>query len=566
MEGPLTKEMLPLALPSGLTVRQTRTEDGFRDDPVAVRQLEVIRGLLRKADGAITATDTSREGQLVARNLYGYLGFKGKTERLWLSSLTDDAIREAFFDLRPDSLYEDLYLAGRARREADRIIGYNASLALGMAAGRRNHSLGRVQTPALALISRRYLESRDFTAVPYYRLELSVLKEGKELVFTCPEKYTRREDAIAARNRIPASRVATIIQVERKGTVEEPPLLYDLASLQKEANLRTGLTAGQTASILQRLYEEGYVSYPRTSCRHIREDMLEKMPALLSLLKDNPRLARHAEALEGKALSTHAADNGKVSGHHAIIITESVPGKLPLDEQIIYWMIAGRMLEAFSDACTGEEVNVSLECGGIRFGAGYRRRVHAGWKSVYGEAGKEKDTVFPSWEPDEVLPVTDISVRSVETSPEPLFTEASLLSEMENRGLGTPSTRAGVIELLIARRYVERRGCNLLPTPKGLEVYETVKDKLIAAPDMTARWEKDLQEIERGGLDADVFIQKIEEYARQIVEELSEVRFEHPEPPRHRCPKCGMETLTLHRKVARCSDPDCAFLLFRMFN
>ena len=137
---------------------------------------------------------------------------------------------------------------------------------------------------------------------------------------------------------------------------------------------------------------------------------------------------------------------------------------------------------------------------------------------------------------------------------------------MENRGLGTPSTRAGVIELLIARRYVERRGCNLLPTPKGLEVYETVKDKLIAAPDMTARWEKDLQEIERGGLDADVFIQKIEEYARQIVEELSVVRFEHPEPPRHRCPKCGMETLTLHRKVARCSDPDCAFLLFRMFN
>ena len=152
-------------------------------------------------------------------------------------------------------------------------------------------------------------------------------------------------------------------------------------------------------------------------------------------------------------------------------------------------------------------MNVSLECGGIRFGAGYRRRVHAGWKSVYGEAGKKRTPCFPP-QPDEVLPVTDISVRSVETSPEPLFTEASLLS-----GDGKPRTRhalyrAGVIELLIARRYVERRGCDLLPTPKGLEVYETVKDKLIAAPDMTARWEKDLQEIERGGLDADVFIQK----------------------------------------------------------
>ena len=509
--------MLPLAVPSGLAVRQTRTEDGFRDDPVAVRQLEIIGRLLREADGAVTATDTSREGQLVARNLYDYLGFKGKTERLWLSSLTDDAIRKAFLDLRPDSLYEGLYLAGRARREADRIIGYNASLALGMAAKRKNHSLGRVQTPVLALISRRYLENRDFNAVPYYRLELSVLKDGKELVFTCPEKYTQQQEAVAVRNRIAASRAATVIQAERKETVEEPPLLYDLASLQKEANLRMGLTAGQTASALQRLYEGGYISYPRTSCRHIREDMLERMPTLLSLLKDDPCFARYAEALEGRKLSIRTADDGKVTGHHAIIITESIPGKLPLDEQNLYRMVAGRMLEAFSGDCTEEEADIRIEYGGSLFEAGYRRTVHAGWKSVHNRAGKEEDTVFPFWEQGEVLPVTDISVRSGETSPEPLFTEASLLSEMERYGLGTPSTRAGVIELLIARRYVERQGCGLLPTPKGLEVYEAVGDKLIAAPEMTARWEKDLQEIERGELDADVFIQKVEEYARQIV-------------------------------------------------
>lgn len=558
--------MLPLAVPSGLAVRQTRTEDGFRDDPVAVRQLEIIGRLLWEADGAVTATDTSREGQLVARNLYDYLGFKGKTERLWLSSLTDDTIRKAFLDLRPDSLYEGLYLAGRARREADRIIGYNASLALGMAAKRKNHSLGRVQTPVLALISRRYMENRDFNAVPYYRLELSVLKDGKELVFTCPEKYMQQQEAVAVRNRIAASRAATVIQAERKETVEEPPLLYDLASLQKEANLRMGLTAGQTASALQRLYEGGYISYPRTSCRHIREDMLERMPALLSLLKDDPCFARHAEALEGRKLSTRTADDGKVTGHHAIIITESIPGKLPLDEQNLYRMVAGRMLETFSGDCTEEEADVRIECGGNLFEAGYRRTVHAGWKSVHNRAGKEEGTVFPFWEQGEVLPVTDISVRSGETSPKPLFTEASLLSEMERYGLGTPSTRAGVIELLIARRYAERQGCGLLPTPKGLEVYEAVRDKLIAAPEMTARWEKDLQEIERGELDADVFIQKVEEYARQIVEELSKVRFEHPEPSLHRCPKCGMETLVLHRKVARCGDPDCAFLLFRTFN
>ena len=376
----------------------------------------------------------------------------------------------------------------------------------------------------------------------------------------------QQQEAVAARNRIAASRVATVIQAERKETVEEPPLLHDLASLQKEANLRMGLTAGQTASALQRLYEGGYISYPRTSCRYIRQDMPEDMPALLSLLKDDPCFARHAETPEGRELSARAADDGKVTGHHAIIITENIPGKLPLDEQNLYRMVAGRMLEAFSGDCTKEEADVRIECGGILFEAGYRRTVHAGWKNVHNGTGKEEDTMFPSWGQDEVLPVTDISVRSVETCPVPLFTEASLLSEMERCGLGTPSTRAGVIELLIARRYVERQGCGLLPTPKGLEVYEAVRDKLIADPEMTARWEKDLQEIERGELDADVFIQKVGKYARQIVEELSAVRFEHPGPPRHRCPKCGMETLTLHRKVARCGDPDCAFLLFRTFN
>lgn len=249
----------------------------------------------------------------------------------------------------------------------------------------------------LALVSRRYLENRDFNAVPYYRLELSVLKDGKELVFTCPEKYMQQQEAVAARNRIAASRVATVIQAERKETVEEPPLLHDLASLQKEANLRMGLTAGQTASALQRLYEGGYISYPRTSCRYIRQDMPEDMPALLFLLKDDPCFARHAETPEGRVLSVRTADDGKVTGHHAIIITENIPGKLPLDEQNLYRMVAGRMLEAFSGDCTKEEVDVRIECGGILFEAGYRRTVHAGWKNVHNETGKEEDTIFPSW-------------------------------------------------------------------------------------------------------------------------------------------------------------------------
>lgn len=547
-------------------IRQIKTEEGFKDDPLAVKQLEIIRDLLQDADRVITATDTSREGQLIARNLYGYLGFKGKTERLWFSSLTDKAIREAFRELKPDSEYDSLYLAGKARREADWLIGYNSSLALGLVAGKRNYSLGRVQTPALALVCGRYLANRDFVGGSRYRLELSAVKDGKELIFECPDIYAGEEDAATARGRIASRQTATVMRVEKREIAERPPLLYDLSSLLKEANNRIGLTVGQTMSILQKLYEEGYISYPRTSCRYIRKDMQEGMSALLAVLKTDPRFARHAEALESKVLNFHAVDDDKAALHHAIVITENRTGSLSPDEQAVYSLIAGRMLEAFSPNRIEENRMAALECGGIRFENLCVRTMDAGWKSIYGDAGTERDTWLPALVQGEELPVTDIAIRSEKKSPLPLFTEASLLCEMEECGLGTPTTRAGIIELLVARRYVERQGCNLLPTPKGLEVYEAVKDKLIADTGMTDRWERDLRDIEQGRLDAGVFMENVREFTKRIVSELSDIKMAHPGSLRYRCPKCERETITLHRKVARCNDPDCAFLLFRLFN
>ena len=559
--------MLPF-VPDTLSpvIRQIKTEEGFKDDPLAVKQLEVIRKLLQDADRVITATDTSREGQLIARNLYGYLGFKGETERLWFSSLTDKAILKAFRELKPDREYDNLYLAGKARREADWIIGYNASLALALAAGKRNYSLGRVQTPVLALVCRRYLANRDSVSDSGYRLELSAVKEGKEPVFECPDIYMRQEDAMTARGRISSRRTATVTRVEKQEIAERPPLPHDLSSLLKEANNRLGLTVGQTMSVLQKLYEEGYISYPRTSCRYIRKDMLEGISAMLAALKADPRFASHAESLEGSALNLHAVDDDKAAVHHAIIITENRAGCLSPDEQAVYSLIAGRMLEAFSPDCIKENRMAVLECGGIRFETLCVRTLDAGWKSIYGDAGTERNAQLPELVQGEELPVTDITIRSGNKSPLPLFTEATLLCEMEECGLGTPATRAGIIELLVARRYVERQGCNLLPTPKGMEVYEAVKDKLIADTGMTDRWEQGLRDIEQGCLDAGVFMGNVREFTKRIVSELSDIKMAHSEPLRYRCPKCGGETVTLHRKVARCNDPDCAFLLFRLFN
>lgn len=259
------REKLPVIPdPFTLTVRRIKAANGYETDPTASKQLAVIGELLAGADEVITATDASREGELIAGYLYEYLGYKGTAQRLWISSLTHKAITEGLDRLRPGSDYENLYLAGKARREADWKVGYNASLALGIAAGRGGYSLGRVQTPALAMICRRYLENRDFIPVAHYNLCLSVIKSGKEDLFLSVDKYHSKEEAMAAGNEIRESATAVVESVKKTLETEQPPLLYDLTALQCDANNRIGFTAQHTLSIAQVLYEKGYISYPRT--------------------------------------------------------------------------------------------------------------------------------------------------------------------------------------------------------------------------------------------------------------------------------------------------------------
>lgn len=578
------KEILPIIPdPFKLVVRQVKTEDGYRADPSALKQLDVIRKLLNQAGSVIICTDAAREGELIARYVLDYLGYTKETKRLWISSLTEKSIREGFNNLKSSREFDNLYRAAKARREADWVVGMNASLSLSMAAGKSNYSLGRVQTPTLAMICRRYLANRDFVAKPYYQLQLRTTKAGEELVMTCAEKYDTPQKLDMARKKVYEEKTAKVVQVEKKQVSEEAPLLYDLTALQQSANTKLGLTAEQTLNIAQKLYEFGYISYPRTGSGYITEDIFEQVPSLIALLKQHPRFARRAENLCNRTLNHHCVNDSKMTDHHGLIITENFPQNLSLDEQNIYSMIAGRMLEAFSGKCLKETLSVQADCNGVSFGIKGCQIKVPGWRGIYNEPGeKEEESFLPEFKEGETLPVLGIDTLAGKTKPQPIFTEASLLAAMEgcgrnlsdekekeamkDSGLGTPATRAGIIELLIARHYVERSGRSLIPTPKGLEVYGIVKEKMIANVSMTGKWECALHEIETGEVSTKTFTENINSYARQITSELLALKLDRPDLPHCRCPKCGAETITIFNKVAKCSDPDCAFLLFRTFN
>ena len=576
--------MLPIIPdPFKLVVRQVKTENGYRADPSALKQLDVIRKLLGQADRVISCTDAAREGELIMRYVLEYLGYHKETQRLWISSMTERAIREGFGNLKSSREFDDLYRAAKARRESDWVIGMNASLALSMAAGKSSYSLGRVQTPTLAMICRRYLDNRDFVAKPYYQLQFRTTKAGEELVLNCADKYDTPEKLNMVRKKVYEEKTAAVTQVEEKQVSEEAPLLYDLTGLQRSANTKLGLTAEQTLNIAQKLYEFGYISYPRTGCSYITEDIFEQIPSLIAQLEQHPRFAWRAENLCNRALNRHCVDDSKMTDHHALIITENYPQNLSLDEQNVYSMIAGRMLEAFSGKCRKETVSVQADCSGVIFGIKGCKITVPGWRGIYNESGeKEEERILPEFQKGEVLPVLSIDTVAKKTKPQPIFTEASLLGAMEgcgkeldnekekeamkDSGLGTPATRAGIIELLLDRHYIKRSGRSLIPTGKGLEVYGIVKEKMIANVSMTGQWECALHEIETGRVSTDTFSENINSYTRQIVSELLALKLDHSTLAHCNCPKCGTGIITIFNKVAKCSDPDCGFLLFRTFN
>lgn len=575
------RENLPI-LPQSfqLIPRQVKTDKGYKPDSGTVKQLKVIKEVFDQCDKIIVATDAGREGELIFRYIYEYLECRKPFVRLWISSLTDKAIRDGLQNLKDGTMYDNLFRSAKARSEADWLIGINASQALSIAAGRGTYSLGRVQTPTLAMICSRYLENKNFVPQKYWQLKLHTGKDSIEFSALSEEKFDNQQPAIDKLQIIKDSGQVQVKSVECKEVNQEPPLLYDLTTLQKEANTKLNFSADKTLSIAQKLYEGKLISYPRTGSRYISQDVFDEIPERISLLETYDRFAGYAKSMNGSNLNRRSVDDKKVTDHHALIITENKPGSLQADEQAIYELVAGRMLEAFSEKCVKEVTSISLTSGESIFAVKGTVIKSAGWRAIFNtqEEGEE-NTVLPALKEGENLPLSDIELLEKQTKPKPLHTESSLLSAMENAGkeledaelkasmkdsgIGTPATRAAIIETLFTRQYIIREKKALVPTEKGLAVYDIVRDKKIADVEMTGMWENALSKIESGEMNPDTFHKSTEVHASQITSELLGVQLTLSTQQDLTCPKCGTGRVLLYPKVAKCDNTDCRLVIFR---
>ncbi|MBW4760478.1 type IA DNA topoisomerase [Prevotella denticola] len=564
--------------PFQLVVRQVRKDKEYVSDPAALKQLKVIRSSFGKADRIIVATDAGREGELIFRYIYSYLNCHKPFDRLWISSLTDKAIREGLSNLKPGSSYDNLYYSAKARSEADWLVGINASRALSITR-RGGYSLGRVQTPTLAMVCRRYIENRDFSSVPFWKLSVLTEKESLSLKAIGSEDYESEASTQTALALLRSQSRLKVESVTRQVGHTAPPLLYDLTALQKDANRRHGFSADKTLSIAQSLYEKKITTYPRTGSRYISEDVFEEVPALLRKIRETLPTP----------LNRHSVDNTKVTDHHAIIPTGETPSGLSADEATVYQMVSNRFVEAFSPDSEEERMQVRFTDGTNTFTWKACRQISLGWKAVQKskevETEKEEDgkeqilSSLPSLTEGEVLPLVSAEITEHKTKPKPLYTEATLLSAMENAGkevedaeskkamaecgIGTPATRANIIETLILRDYIRRDKKAIIPTEKGLAVYEIVKDKKIANAEMTGSWELALAAIEAGKMPSERFAQGINSYVGTICEELLSLSSEQKSYPVYRCPKCGQQSVGIYAKVAKCRHETCGFHVFR---
>lgn len=587
-----------------LEVKKIRKDGKQMDDMGALKQVNIIKGLLDKADEIIVATDAGREGELIFRNIYYYLGSKVPFKRLWISSQTDKAIKEGFANLKEGTEYDSLYQSARSRSESDWLIGINATQAITLAAGNRGLlSLGRVQTPTLAMICSRFVENKDFKAQTFYKIQAGFEKENINFKATS-EKIEKKELAQEAVAKLSIGSAAKVVKVEAKETKEPPPLLFDLTSLQQDANKKYGYSADQTLNIAQALYEKKVITYPRTGSRYIGEDVFEQVESLFQHLADTAEegIAAISRNLIGAKLNKRSVDEKKVTDHHALLVTDEKPGPMMKEQQNIYNMIAKRMVESFSEVCLKDITTVVIDANGVELIAKGTVIKQYGWRLSPDQIeipDEDKNTddqdnenaQLPKLSAEEMLEILTLELSERFTKAKPIHTEASLLKAMETSGkeieddemrqamkdcgLGTPATRAATIETLFQREYIKRDKKKLIPTEKGLTVYNLVKDRSIAKVTLTGKWEQKLEEMRANKVSYDVFMKHIKDYTEKITKELLQLRIsiahEEIKPQQKgkiKCPKCAAGSIHLFDKVAQCDHyaRGCDFKIWRTLN
>ena len=547
-------------------------------------QFHILRSLMERPDVTelVNACDAGREGELIFRLVYEAAGCKKPFSRLWISSMEDAAIREGFADLRPGADYDPLYQSALCRQKADWLIGINASRLFSVLY-HRTLNIGRVQTPTLAMLADRDSKIVLFHKEKYHHVHLAL--EGAEAV---SDRIVSTEDAQAIRDTCDGQR-AVCVSVVREKKTEKPPKLYDLTTLQREANRVFGYTAKQTLDYAQSLYEKKLLTYPRTDSRYLTVDMTETASVVLHLVARVPPFDACPEFFPDVAA---LVNNKEVSDHHALIPTlelekADVPG-LPVGERNILLLVCYKLLCTAAEPFVYEAVTATFDCGGHAFTAKGRRVLSEGWREIdriFRTSLKEQpeDEAEPIALPDftegQTVDQVDASVTEHFTTPPKAYTEDTLLAAMETagkedmpedaerKGLGTPATRAAILEKLVAAGFVERRGKSLIPTKAGINLVTILPDTL-TSPMLTAEWEQKLTAIARGEGDPAAFMAGISEMTRELVKTYSHISEEGQKlfaPERETvglCPRCGKPVYE-GKKNFYCSDRACRFVLWK---
>lgn len=508
-----------------LMVKHVRTDEGWIPDISAVMQLKTVEKVLAECDTIIAATEASREGEMTFRYLYRYLGCRQPVQRLWLSSLTDEAVRKGMTNLLPVRMFDRMFLASDSRNKADWLLGMNASYALCKATGLGNHSLGRVQTPVLAAVSSRYRERENHIGADSWPVYISMHKDGTLLKMRCTDEFSDRETALMFYNDCKYAEQARITSVHRQQKEVSPPAPYNLTGLQKDASCLYGLTAGQTADIAQGLYEKKLISYPRTDGHHITREVYDTLPAVMEKVLPWSGIRPGARLTDTMLLPEQLSGNDSLAEHPAITVTGVRPEGLGRQEMQVYTLITGRLLEAFMPPCRVECTTVEAVCAARTFRIRTCRILDKGWHAVFERGNAVLPQGFtwqelPALSAGDTLPVSACNLVRRKDLPASPFTDAELIEYMDTAGLGTPATRAGIIQTFIERKYIRYSGRYIIPTRKGLFIYETIRGTGIADAALTTGWEARLARMERGKLTQNVFLREVADLAQKVTDEI----------------------------------------------
>ncbi|MCD8321280.1 MAG: DNA topoisomerase 3 [Oscillospiraceae bacterium] len=544
------------------------------------KQFSILKDLMNRNDVStiVNACDAGREGELIFRLVYHQCKCNKPIERLWISSMEDSAIREGFAGLRPGTEYDSLYEAALCRERADWIVGINATR-LFSCLYRQTLNVGRVMTPTLGMTVDREAAIAAFVPEPFYTVRL--MADGCE---AASERFKEKVAAVALRDACKKEMQTKVKAVERKEKQEKAPALYDLTSLQRDANRLLGFTAQQTLDYTQSVYEKKLCTYPRTDSRYLTDDMAGMLPGLVEKVSVAFGLA--------EVPPVHAAqviDSSKVSDHHAIIPTKELQHcnftEIPKGEFAVLQLIAARLLCAVGEPYRYAETTLELECAGQVFTAKGKTVLDEGWKAVekcfFTAKSEKQSSVLPELAEGTVLPLTSVDMKEGKTTPPKHFTEDLLLQAMETasvdefpdeaerKGIGTPATRAATIEKLVQKGFLERKGSgkvkNLIPTDKGKALI-TVTPEQIQSPSMTADWEEKLVQIEKGLYPAEEFIQEISGMMETMVNTYEVVKGADTLMSNVKvignCPHCGAEVVE-REKGWFCSNRECRFVLWK---